>query len=127
EPLAPCPVELFSISSRGQNTSLAKQGLSAASTHTTSLCRQDYCVPGGRWSASSLRTSRCMTSVVTEQADPFRRGGPFRFTILSLGCNDAQNPRMGPGRSSDQCSIRLIKNRQSRSSSANRFPDRIDY
>jgi hypothetical protein len=27
--------------------------LSAASSHTTSLCRQDYCVPGGRWSASS--------------------------------------------------------------------------
>src|ERR1019366_8397979 len=86
EPLAPCPVELFSISSRGQNTSLAKQGLSAASTHTTSLCRQDYCVPGGRWSASSLRTSRCMTSVVTEPTRQCRRDNPSHLRPL---CSNA--------------------------------------
>ncbi len=52
--LARCPVEIFSIPSRHQNASLAEQELSAASSHTISLCRQDYCVPGGRCSASSL-------------------------------------------------------------------------
>ena len=58
--LAPCPVEIFSISSRGQNTSLAQQGLSAASPHTATLRRRDHRVPRGGWSASSLRTSRRM-------------------------------------------------------------------
>ena len=34
--------------------------------------------------------------VATEQADPFRRRGPFLFTTVSLGCNGAQNPCMVP-------------------------------
>ena len=56
--LARRPVSVFSIPSRDQNASLARQGLSAASPQTIALCRQDCCVPGSRWSASSLRTSR---------------------------------------------------------------------
>jgi hypothetical protein len=51
-------VEVFSIPSQDQNASLAEQGLSGASPHTTSLCRQDHCIPGSRWSVSSLRTPR---------------------------------------------------------------------
>ena len=52
----------FSIPSQDQDASLAKQGLSAASPHTTSLCRQDHRLPGGRRFASSLRMTRCMSS-----------------------------------------------------------------
>ena len=48
----------FQYHHKTQNASLAQQGLSGAPSDTTSLCRQDYCVPGGRRSASSLRTSR---------------------------------------------------------------------
>jgi len=68
--LARRPVEVFSIPSHDQNTSLAKQGLSAASPHPTSLCRQDCCVPGGWRSTSSLRTSRRMSYC------GYRTGGP---------------------------------------------------
>jgi hypothetical protein len=69
--LARRPVEIFSISSQGQNTSLTRQGLSAASPHTASLCRRDHRVPGGRRSASSLRTSRRMTSEVRQPTRGF--------------------------------------------------------
>ena len=65
---APCPVELFSISSRGRNTSLAQQGLSAASPHTATLCRRDHRVPGSERSASSLRTSRRMKRSANRRA-----------------------------------------------------------
>ena len=53
---------------------------------------------------------------------PVSAWGPFLFVTVSLGCNGARNLCMV--RSSDQCSNRLIKNRQWRSSSATRFPDR---
>src|ERR1700681_795817 len=56
ESLAPRPVELFSISSQDQNPSRTRQGLSAAPPHTASLCRQDYRLPGGGRSASSVGT-----------------------------------------------------------------------
>jgi hypothetical protein len=54
EPLAARPLEVFSISSLEQDTSLTRQGLSAASSHTASFCRQDCRVPRGRRSTSSL-------------------------------------------------------------------------
>ena len=50
----------FQYHHRGQNTSRAQQGLSAASPHTATLRRRDHRVPRGGWSASSLRTSRRM-------------------------------------------------------------------
>src|SRR3984893_8178622 len=62
ESLAPRPVELFSISSQDQNPSRTRQGLSAAPPRTASLSKQDYRLPGGGRSASSLRTSRRMTA-----------------------------------------------------------------
>ena len=82
------PVEVFSIPSQDQNASLAKQGSSAASPHTTSLCRQDCCVPGGRNIAPSELLWR-----------PNRRtcfGARGRSFLQSLGCNGAQNPCMVP-------------------------------
>ena len=39
------PVALFSISTQGQNPSLARQGLSTAPPHPTSFCRRDYHFP----------------------------------------------------------------------------------
>jgi transposase InsO family protein len=54
ESLAARPLEVFSISSLDQDTSVTRQGLSAASPHTASFCRQDYRVPRGRRSTSSL-------------------------------------------------------------------------
>jgi hypothetical protein len=62
-----------------------------------------------------------------ENVDPFRRGGRSAFTTVLLGCKDARTHACRPGRSSALCSIRPIKNRQSRSSSANRFPDRTGF
>jgi hypothetical protein len=103
------PVQVVSIPSHDQNASLAKQGLSAASPDTTSLCRQDYCVPGGRWSASSLRTSRRVSYCGDRTGGPVSTWGPF---FLQLYRSDAMAPRTPawcPGRSSDQCSIRPIK------------------
>src|ERR1700730_9128735 len=70
--LARRPVELFSISSQNQNTSLTRQGLSAASPHPASLSTRDHRVPGGGRSASSLRTSRRMTSEVRQPTRPLR-------------------------------------------------------
>jgi hypothetical protein len=72
ESLARCAIEVFSISSQDQNASLARQGLSAASPHTTSLRRRDYRVPRGGRLASSLRTSRRMTA-------GGQRRGPRKF------------------------------------------------
>ena len=89
--LARRPVELFSISSQGQNTSLTRQGLSAASPHTASFCRRDHRVPGGGRSASSLRTSRRMTSEVRQLTRPLRREGSLRFSTFVLTRNGAQN------------------------------------
>ena len=43
------------------------------------LCRRDHRVPGGGWSASSLRTSRRMTSEVRQPTRPLRREGSFAF------------------------------------------------
>src|SRR5688500_11358887 len=74
-PLALRPVEVLSISSQSQNTSLARQGLSASSPHTASLCRRDHRVPGGGRSASSLRTSRRLTAEVSEPMRLLRREG----------------------------------------------------
>ncbi len=120
-----CPVQVFSITSHDQNASLAKQGLSAASPHPIALCRQDCCVPGSRWSASSLRTSRRLSYCGNRTGGPISAwGGRSAFTNVLLGCNGARTHACCPGRSSAQCSIRPIKKRQSRSSSANRFPDR---
>ena len=34
--------------------------------------------------------------VATEQVDLLRHGRPFVFTTESLGCNDAENPRVAP-------------------------------
>src|SRR4051794_29634329 len=60
ESFAARPVDVFSISSLDQNTSVTRQGLSAASPHTASRCRRHHRVPGGGRCASSLRTSRCL-------------------------------------------------------------------
>jgi hypothetical protein len=83
-------VSVFSMPSHDENASLTKQGLSAASPHTIALFRQDCCVPGSRWSASSLRTSRRLSYWATEQAEPFRRWGAVR--LLKLYCSDARAP-----------------------------------
>ena len=77
--LARCPVAVFSIPSHDQNASLAKQGLSTASPHTIALCRQDCCVPGSRWSASSLRTSRRLSYCGDRTGGPISAWGPFGF------------------------------------------------
>ena len=79
------------ISSQDQNTSLTRQGLSAASPHTASLCRRDHRVPGGGRSASSLRTSRRMTSEVRQPTRPLRRKGSLHFSIVVLTRNGATN------------------------------------
>src|ERR1700692_1349171 len=89
--LARRPVELFSISSQDQNTSLTRQGLSAASPHTAALCRRDHRVPGGGRSASSLRTSRRMTSEVRQPTRPLRRNGSLHFSPVVRRRNGAQN------------------------------------
>ena len=52
---------------------------------------------------------------------------PFGFYPVLLGCTGARTHAWGPGRSSAPCAIRPIKNRQSRSSSTNRFPDRTGF
>jgi transposase InsO family protein len=81
----------FSISPQDQNTSLTRQGLSAASPHTAFLCRRDCRVPGGGRSASSLRTSRRMTSEVRQPTRPLRRKGSLHFSSVVLTRNGAKN------------------------------------
>src|SRR4029450_1614563 len=61
ESLAARRLEVFSISSLDQDTSVTRQALSAASPHTVCLCGRYHRVPRGGWSASSLRRSRGMT------------------------------------------------------------------
>ena len=75
-------------------------------------------LPGGRWSASSLRTSRRVSYCGDRTGGPVWRWRRFLFITVSLGCNGAENPCMVPTLQH----IRLIKNHQWRSSSANRFP-----
>jgi hypothetical protein len=75
-------IEVFSISSQDQNASFARQGLSAASPHTTSFCRRDNRVPRGARLASSLRTSRRMTVGGQRTAHPCRRDDPLHFPQL---------------------------------------------
>jgi len=60
------------------------------------VCRQDYCVPGGRWSASSLRTPRRVSYCGDRTQDPLQRGGRSFFATVSLGSKCAQNPCMAP-------------------------------
>jgi len=88
--LARRPVLVFSIPSHDQNASLAKQGLSAASPHTIALCRQDCCVPGSRWSASSLRTSRRLSYCGDRTGGPISAWGAVR--LLQMYCSDAMAP-----------------------------------
>ena len=88
--LARRPVDVFSIPSHDQNTSVARQGLSAASPNTIANCRQDYCVPGGRWSASSLRTSRRLSYCGDRTGGPVSACGAVR--LLQLYCSDAMAP-----------------------------------
>src|SRR5208282_1554124 len=80
-----CPVQVFSITSHDQNASLAKQGLSAASPHPIALCRQDCCVPGSRWSASSLRTSRRLSYCGDRTGGPISAWGEGTPHRLSRG------------------------------------------
>ena len=75
--LAARPLRVFSISSL-DNTSVTRQGLSAASPHTASLCRRHHRVPGGGRPASSLRTSRRLISEVNETTR--RIAGKFIFS-----------------------------------------------
>jgi len=77
--LAARPLQVFSISSLDKNTSVTRQGLSAASPPTASLCRRHHRVPGGGRSASSLRTSRRLISEVNETTRRFRREGSLHF------------------------------------------------
>ena len=81
----------FQYHHRSQNASLARQGLSGASPHTATLCRQDHRLPRGRRSASSLRTSRRMTSEVNEPTRRLRREGSLHFSTVVLTRNGAQN------------------------------------
>ena len=125
--LALRPVELFSVSSQDQNPSLARQGLSAASPHTASLCRQDHRVPRGGWSASSLRTSRRMTSEVSEPTRRLRREGSLHFSTVVLTRNGAQNfHSFRTGRRRPRCTDRPRNNFQPRSSAA-QFPRQIHF
>ena len=87
--LARRPVAVFSIPSHDQNASLAKQGLSTASPHTIALCRQDCCVPGSRWFASSLRTWRRLSYCGDRTGGPVSAWGPFGFCNC---CSDARTP-----------------------------------
>ena len=89
--LAARPVELFSISSPYQNPSVPRQGLSAASPHPASLCRQDYRLPGGGRSASSRRASRRLISEVCEPTRWFLGEGSLHFPPAVLTRNGAQN------------------------------------
>src|SRR6266851_1512777 len=70
-----------------KNTSLAQQGLPVASSRTTSLSRQCYCLPRGRRSASSLRASS-RVSLARRQAPAC----PHLRTHLSLN-KDCPWPR----------------------------------
>jgi hypothetical protein len=88
--LARRPVSVFSIPSHDQNASLAKQGLSAASPHPIALCRQDCCVPGGRWFASSLRTSRRLSYCGDRTGGPVSAWGAVR--LLQLYCSHTMAP-----------------------------------
>jgi Integrase core domain len=76
----------FQYHHEARTQSLAQQGLSAASPHTAILCRRDHRVPRGGRSASSLRTSRRMTSVVTEPTRLCRRDNPSHSRPL---CSNA--------------------------------------
>ena len=73
------PLQVFSISSLDQDTSVTRQGLSAASPHTASLCRRHHRGPGGGRPTSSLRTSRRLISEVNETTRRFRREGSLHF------------------------------------------------
>jgi hypothetical protein len=75
-------------------------------------------------SASSLRTSRRLSYCGDRTGGPVSAWGPFGF-YNCIARMQWRPHAWCPGRSSDQCSIRLIKNRQSGASSANRFSDRI--
>jgi hypothetical protein len=90
--LAARPVELFSISSQNQKASCTRQGLSAASPNPTSRCGQDYRLPGGGRSASSLRTSRRLISVINEPTLRFRRDGSLRVPTAMLARRCQQSP-----------------------------------
>ena len=80
---------------------------------------------GGLHHRYERRAARAI--VATEQADPFRRAGSSFLQLYHSGATAPRTHAWCPGRSSDKCSIRLIKNRQWRSSSAHRFPDRIGF
>jgi hypothetical protein len=62
-----------------RNTSVTRQGLSAASPHTAALCRRHHRVPGGGRPASPLRTSRRLISEVNETTGRFRREASLHF------------------------------------------------
>jgi hypothetical protein len=88
--LATRPVELFSISSQGQNPSVTRQGLSAASPNPA-LCRQDYRLPGGGRSASSLRAS---CRLILEVNEPTRAGFGAKDRWISNLCAHTTVPRI---------------------------------
>src|SRR5712671_6629914 len=119
ESLAARPFELFSISSRDQNTSLTRRGLSAAAPHSASLCGQDYRLPRGGRSASSLRTSRRVTSRVNEPTRRLRCEGSMLSSTVVLTRNGAQNFHLFRiARRRLRCTDRPMNKFQPRSSTA---------
>ena len=81
----------------------------------------------GWWSASSLRTSRRVMYCGDRIGGPVSAWGAVPFLQLyRSGAMASRTHAWCPSRSSDQCSIRLIKNRQSRSSSANGFQHAVE-
>ena len=73
----------FQYHHQGQNPSLARQGLSTAPPHPASFCGQDYRLPGGGRSASSLRTLRGLISEVNETTRRVRREESLHFSLCS--------------------------------------------
>ncbi len=89
---ARCAVIIFSVLSPDQDASLARQGLSGHPASTPTCCGQDHRVARGRRTASSLRTSRRLSS---HRDDAGSRSGVKAGFVCdqSTRCNHAQHPR----------------------------------